>query len=80
MHFSRLFWSSQNRRCLTFEQAPGPRLALGTPGPAERIYIMIVFGFKFCIIHRLKASSNFDTTDFDTTDYITRIMPPMNLV
>ena len=30
--FSRLFWSSQNRRCVIFELAPGPRLALGAPG------------------------------------------------
>ena len=31
-HFSRLFWSSQNRRCLIFKLTPGPRLALSAPG------------------------------------------------
>ena len=30
-HFLRLFWSSQNRKSVIFELAPGPRSALGTP-------------------------------------------------
>ena len=30
-HFSGLFWSSQNRKCLIFELTPCPRLALGAP-------------------------------------------------
>ena len=28
-HFLRLFWSSQNRKSVIFELAPGPRSALG---------------------------------------------------
>ena len=34
-HFSRLFWSSRNRRMrrsIIFELVPGPRYALGAPG------------------------------------------------
>ena len=30
-HFLCLFWSSQNRKSVIFELAPGPRLALGAP-------------------------------------------------
>ena len=30
-HFLRVFWSSQNRKSVIFEQAPGPRSALGAP-------------------------------------------------
>ena len=30
-HFPRLFWSSQNRKCVIFELTPGSRLALGAP-------------------------------------------------
>ena len=31
-YFPRLFWSSQNRRCLIFKLTPRPCLALGAPG------------------------------------------------
>ena len=31
-HFLRLFWSSQNRKSVIFELAPGPRSALGARG------------------------------------------------
>ena len=31
-HFLRLFWSSQNRKFVIFELAPGPRSALGALG------------------------------------------------
>ena len=34
-HFLRLFWSSQNRKSVIFELAPGPRSALGAPGDAS---------------------------------------------
>ena len=34
-HFPRLFWSSQNRKCVIFELAPGPRLTLGAPGRSQ---------------------------------------------
>ena len=37
-HFLRLFWSSQNRKSVLFELAPGQRSALGTPGSGERRY------------------------------------------
>ena len=30
-HFLRLFWSSQNRKFVIFELAPGPRSALSAP-------------------------------------------------
>ena len=30
-HSLRLFWSSQNRKSVIFELAPGPRSALGAP-------------------------------------------------
>ena len=30
-HFSLLFWTTQNQRCVIFELTPGPRLALGAP-------------------------------------------------
>ena len=32
-HFVLLFWTSQNRKSVIFELAPGPRLALGAPKP-----------------------------------------------
>ena len=31
LHFLRLFWSSQNRKSVIFELAPGPRSALSAP-------------------------------------------------
>ena len=34
-HFLRLFWSSQNRKSVIFELAPGPRSALGAPGRSQ---------------------------------------------
>ena len=35
-HFPRLFWSSQNRRCLIFELTPGTHLALGVPARGKQ--------------------------------------------
>ena len=32
-HFSRLFWSSQNRRSVIFELTPDQRSAIGAPAP-----------------------------------------------
>ena len=40
-HFFRQFWSSQNRKSVIFELAPGPRSALGAPDSAH----VLVSGF-----------------------------------
>ena len=41
-YFPRLFWYSQNRRSVTFELAPGPRSALGSPACAHVCRYMMV--------------------------------------
>ena len=46
-HFPRLFWSSENRRCVMFELAPGPRLALGAPGSLH-VELFIIFNKLLC--------------------------------
>ena len=45
-HFLRLFWSSQNRKSVIFELAPGPRSALGAPAIMTH-YIQFIFRKKF---------------------------------
>ena len=47
LHFPRLFWSSLNRRCVIFEQAPGPRLALGAPA---RLFLQLSRTISFALI------------------------------
>ena len=39
--FLRLFWTSQNRKSVTFELAPGPRFALGAPGKKAQLGIFL---------------------------------------
>ena len=81
-HFLRLFWSSQNRKSVIFELAPGPRSALGAPAGSPP-NLQTTHEGNFCTCNRTLFSDYFDqslTTRSPERGFSTNITPTLHLV